>query len=73
MKFFSLVTGIDKVLLNLGKVVFHYVPRSIYPDVVECWLGKHRIYSFLWVDGVDAYEQSKLGRVYAEFKKRSRK
>ena len=52
-----------------GTVKFHYNARSTLPDIVQVWVqsGTEDVLwgQYSWIDGVEAYPNSVLGKLHA--------
>lgn len=47
---------------------FHYINQAIFPDVVKVFSDGRYIFCFFWINGVEAYPASRLGRWYRLWK-----
>lgn len=53
---------------HLKELHFHYVSHPFTPDEVVVWRGNTYLFSYAWIDGVEAHPRSALGRIHAAWK-----
>lgn len=56
----------DKMLLS-KKIKFKYIARATKPDKIQVILDGRVIYTYNWIDGEDAHEDTELGKLHKRY------